>query len=194
MMLGIGKPPPTLFLSAESAILIIFAALVFSYDSFAELTGRLMFASDGRRIARALAVWQRRGFPVAVSMAFVLQYVALTALLLKTGGPIESPFAQMILVFAVASVLLARALRTVIACVGLSLAYYSALVALYGYGPSEGRSDPGIYVAVTTLVLALAVGLVVLERLEVSRSTEPGSAGDNETSSHDMSRDRSKKG
>lgn len=167
-VLGLGESPPPIFIAAEGMILIFLATLVFSYEAFAEAAGKLFLASRSTELAHLFSSWQKRGFPVAISLTFVLQYVALTSLLLQTGGPLNSPFSPLILLYAVFSVLFANSARGVLICMVLSVTYFLILVSQYGYEVIGERPGPWTYAAVMTVAIALISGLVVLSRTQVT--------------------------
>lgn len=63
--------------------------------------------------------------------ASIVQFGALAVLLWRTGGPIESPFAEMTLAIAVFTPFLANKSKTVAGVVVASVAYYALLILFY---------------------------------------------------------------
>jgi hypothetical protein len=109
---------------------------------------------------------QRRNESIAgvvLIIAFVLQLLALVPLLDETGGPIDSPFAQMSVAVAVFTPYLANNPITV-GAVGVVIAgYYIALVTLMD---TAGGSGPYLTVNLSILAIAvvLAMGAILRER------------------------------
>lgn len=168
VQIGLGHLPPALFFVAEGAIWIMLAALTMRYDALVEFVGRF-FPIVRRRLADSLATWQRRGAIAAFGLTFVLQFVALTALLLETGGPIASPFAPLVLAFAILPMLLANKVRTICIAVFTTIAYYAAVVAIEGSGDTGDYAEPGVFVAVMTLIVMSATGLALIDRADRDR-------------------------
>jgi hypothetical protein len=63
--------------------------------------------------------------------AFLVQFAALAFLLWETGGPIESPFAEMTLAIAVFTPFLANNMKTVGSVLVASVTYYAVFILLY---------------------------------------------------------------
>jgi hypothetical protein len=162
MLAGFDRLPSGWFLGGELAIWVVFVLLFVDLGELPKFVGRY-FKTLGRLMGRAIDRAQDAGPPVAFAMAFVLQFAALTPLLIETGGPIDSPFGQLAIAFAVFTPLLANEQRTIgIALVG-SIGYYWVMIETYGFGGSE-RPDIAVFGAVTTLILSLTVGLATLDR------------------------------
>jgi hypothetical protein len=68
---------------------------------------------------------------IALILAFVAQFAALGFLLWGTGGPIESPYAELTLAIAVFTPFIANEPYTVVSVVGASIAYYALLILCY---------------------------------------------------------------
>jgi hypothetical protein len=111
------------------------------------------------------------------------QFAALASLLWATGGPIESPFAEMTLAIAVFTPFLANEAKTVGFVVVASIVYYAVLILLYSNShpapetPQEFRvafeaHDPSLwaYFCVNILILLGATAFTIFE--SVVRSWE----------------------
>ncbi len=162
------KAPALGFLIGEGIIWVTFALLVPKYDRPATLVRRYLPAGAS---TRKLEDWQETAFPIAFAIAFVLQFVALKFLLVQTGGPIGSPFAQLAIAFAVFTPILANETSTILIALCATIAYYWYMLEKYGYGHVTVRPSTAVFGAVTTLIVALTVGLALLDRLDADRQS-----------------------
>jgi hypothetical protein len=119
---------------------------------------------------------------LAVSFA---QFFALGALLHRTGGPIDSPFAQLGLAIAIFTPFIANNWLTMVVVVSSTMVFYVVLVWVDGFAdPHDPRPAPGAYIAVNLLILLAATVLTLgellrFDRLAASTSTElPPRLGD----------------
>lgn len=110
--------------------------------------------------------------------ASAVQFVALALLLWGTGGPIESPFAEMTLMIAVFTPFIANNPKTIGIVVMASVLYYAFLIVVYTGGhpkphtvkefkealPIETPSD-WAYFSVNVLILLGAIAFTVFEAL-----------------------------
>jgi hypothetical protein len=163
---GFGEAPATGFLICEGAIWAMFLLLVPKYDRPAKFVRRYL---PEKFRQRPIDDWQEAWYPRAFALAFVLQFIALRSLLLQTGGPIESPFAQLAVAFAVFPPLLANRRRTIGVALVTTVGYYWYLLLEYGFGPGVHRPGTEVFGAVTTLIVGLTVGLAVLDRIDAER-------------------------
>jgi hypothetical protein len=106
-----------------------------------EGVGKTLF--DTARVARftedhgeVIAEWLRA---VALLLAYVLQFIALVSLLKRSGGPIDSPFAQMALAIAIFTPFIMNKYWSMVLVLGTTMVYYAWLVTQYGFAD---RHDP----------------------------------------------------
>jgi hypothetical protein len=166
---GLERWPPNGFVWSEIVILVMFLTLVPSWESLTSFVGRYLSKQRRESIADWPERYRQKGRPVAFAVTFVLQFVAITPLLTETGGPIDSPFAQLAVAFAVFTPLLANRYPTIaIALVG-SLAYYGAMIWTHGFDETLEQPAPGVFFAVTSLIVILTVSLTVLDRVDNER-------------------------
>lgn len=170
MLIGLDRWPSKWFLLGEGLIWVTFTLLFFRPDALPRFVGRYS-PGIGRRLTATIDFWQDKGPPFAFALAFVLQFAALTPLLEETGGPIDSPFTQLAIAFAVFTPILANELRTIGIALVASIGYYWVMIELYGFG-GVARLGIGMFGAVTTLILGLTVGLATLDRLDSGREPE----------------------
>lgn len=163
--LGFHKSPPAAFIWLESGILALFIPLIPTWDV------ELPFGLSSAPLVRLQTRLRRRSF-VAFALTFALQFFALFYLLRDTGGPIDSPFAQLAVAFAVFTAILANAYLTIAFALVVSLLYYGLLVLHYGFGPEVDQPEPIVFFFVTFLIVSLSVGLAVLDRLERERQAK----------------------
>src|SRR6185295_1863733 len=87
----------------------------------------------------------------ATTLLFVyaLQFSALISLLVATGGPIDSPFAQMALAIAVFTPFIVNKWWTVGLILLTTVVYYAVFVAVFGFeDPEATRPTPFSFIAV----------------------------------------------
>jgi hypothetical protein len=164
-VIGIGRFP-AVFVSIEVLIWAVFAVLVPVYD----VPARVLLSWIQRdEYLVDVEVLRRKALPAAFVLAFALQFVAITPLLADTGGPIRSPFAAFVVVYAVFSALLTTKLWALGVTLLVSTIYYTAMVAEYGFGHARELPTLGVYLAVTLLIIWLTVWLAFLSRLSAWR-------------------------
>jgi hypothetical protein len=158
--------PPAGFLAPEALIWLVFTPLVPWFEwpvaSFVRLLGREDQPLETDRL-------RQRAFPAAFTLAFVLQFVALTFLLADTGGPISSPFASFVLAYTVFSSLLTTKFWSLGVALLVPTVYFAVMVEVYGFGKASERPSLAVYLAVTLLIIWLTVGLSFLSRLSIWR-------------------------
>jgi hypothetical protein len=157
---------PLGFLVPEAVIWTVFFVLTPSTDAPAAWLLRL-FGRDEYVVD--VEVLRRRGLPGAFATAFVLQFVALTFLLVETGGPITSPFASFVVAYTVFSSLLTTQLWSLGIALVAPTIYYTVMVTTYGLGSASERASVGVYLAVTLFIIWLTVLLAFLSRLTMWR-------------------------
>jgi hypothetical protein len=164
-VLGFGIIPLG-FLIPELVIWLVFAVLAPVSEAPAELLLRLVRKGDFSADVEILRI---RALPAAFAAAFALQFVALTPLLADTGGPIRSPFAAFVVVYAVFASLLTSQLWSLgVTLVGPTI-YYAVMVAVYGFGNEHRLPTEAVYLAVTLVIIWLAVWLAFLSRMSTWR-------------------------
>jgi hypothetical protein len=109
----------------------------------------------------------------ALLVAFALQFAALWPLLTETGGPIESPFAQMAVVFAIFTPFIANRWMTSISALVITIAYYAALLTIAHWEELEPPSV-WVYFGVNVMILILAVALTLVDLLVRDRASGSG--------------------
>jgi hypothetical protein len=157
--------PAKLFLAGEGLILAMFAVLVPTWDRPATFWRRLVRRRKGGGAA-APRDWRRPGFLIAFALAFVVQFAALIPLLGQTGGPIDSPYIQLALAFAVFTQILANEIHTMVIGLAASLIYYWCMLMGFHFGKAPDPPERWVYGAVTTLIVVITVGLAILDRLD----------------------------
>jgi AAA domain len=157
---------PVGFIVPEAVIWVVFTLLVpFFYTPAATL---LKLAKRDEYLVDIDAL-RRRAQPSAFTLAFVLQFVALTFLLADTGGPITSPFAAFVVAYAVFSSLLTTKIWSLSVALLVPTIYFAAMVEIYGFGSVHDRPNRAVYLSVTLLIIWLTVGLAFLSRLSIWR-------------------------
>jgi hypothetical protein len=109
--------------------------------------------------------------------AFALQFAALVPLLRETGGPIHSPFAELVVAFAIFTPLLANQWWTMGVVLLLTIVYYVSLVWLYGSDEQGAQVGVWAYAAVNVMILTLTVAWTVLDLWASNRDEPSGSEG-----------------
>ncbi|MGN6557704.1 MAG: hypothetical protein ACTHLH_06790 [Solirubrobacterales bacterium] len=171
MLASVHKRPATGFLVGEGIIFAVFAILVPTWDRPNELWRRLVPPRVGKEDHDPYD-WRRLGFLVAFAVTFFVQFVALTPLLEQTGGPIDSPFIQLALAFAVFTQILANEIHTMLIGLFASVGYYWFMLAVYNFDTSAKTPSHWVFGAVTTLIVAITVGLAMLDRLDWERKMQ----------------------
>jgi hypothetical protein len=172
MGLGEQRIPPKGFLAGEGLILVMFFFLVPTWDRPQQLWRRFVPRSGRRNRAAPGRDWRRTLFLAAFVITFGVQFVALTPLLDETGGPIDSPYIQLALAFAVFTQILANELHTMVIGLLASIAYYWVMIEVYEFGSVSAAPEKWVYGAVTTLIVLITVGLAVLDRLDSERTRD----------------------
>jgi hypothetical protein len=133
---------------------------------------------------KALVTKEEKAAAAILIGASIVQFGALAVLLWRTGGPIESPFAEMTLAIAVFTPFLANKSETVAGVVVASVAYYALLILFYinsHPGPDTavelkeslaGRPSVWAYFWVNVMILIGATAFTIVESL--ARSWEAG--------------------
>lgn len=122
--------------------------------------------------------------------ASIVQFAALASLLWETGGPLESPFAEMTLMIAVFTPFIANKPRTIAFVVGAVIVYYAILIWLYAdahpkpvtveeFEAALPVDDPSVwaYFLVNVLILLGATALTIFESLVHSLERQGGGYG-----------------
>lgn len=163
---GLPQWPPLRFIFCEGFILVMcfvveFASLkpfVSPWKKFADWPTRVEAWIDEHG-ARVKEQWMA----VALLIAYIVQFIALVPLLEETGGPIDSPFAQMALVIGIFTPFIANKIWMMGFAVVSTVVYYAVFVGTYGFAdPTTQRPTPGSFFAVNAMILVLAIGLTLL--------------------------------
>lgn len=164
MLLAVEHIPPWQFLVGEALICFLCVLIVADFGSFAVFIGRWSGGKE-RKLKQSFQRWKEDGPRAIFAVAFLLQFAALTPLLLETGGPIDSPFAQLALAFAVFPPILANHPGTMLVALVSSVIYIGVMVAVFS-DHASGAPRHWVFVAVSALVLLATVGLAMLDRWE----------------------------
>ena len=101
------------------------------------------------------------------------QLAAIAFLMNETGGPVESPFAQMVLAYTIFTPILAREPRTMGLVLVISMAYYGLLVGFMD--PADGvSSEKWAYFCVNGLFAAVPVVIAIVEGRDRARRQREG--------------------
>ena len=108
--------------------------------------------------------------------AFFVQFAALVFLLWETGGPIDSPFAELTLAIAVFTPFLANDPKTVLFVVLVTIVYYAVLTLVFSetHDGSSVSTSPWAYFAVNVTILLGAIIFTMIE--SVARRVQSGMA------------------
>ena len=113
---------------------------------------------------------------IALIGAFFVQFAALVFLLWETGGPIDSPFAELTLAIAVFTPFLANDPKTVLFVVLVTIVYYAVLTLVFSetHDGSSVSTSPWAYFAVNVTILLGAIIFTMIE--SVARRVQSGIA------------------
>lgn len=163
---GLPKMPPLRFSIYEGIILVMcFLAVsakpqpfISPWKLFAKwpLRAEAWIAEHGTKVRERLMA-------IALLVAYIVQFLALVPLLEATGGPIDSPFAQMALAIGIFTPFIANKFWMMGFAVITAVVYYAIFVSTYGFeDPNAQRPTPGSFFAVNAMILVLAIGLTLL--------------------------------
>jgi len=151
--------PPATFIVFEIAIIVMCWIGAFTdpkplWDALERVLAITWLKERVERRSGSVA----RGFQAAALLsAYGFQFAALIPLLSATGGPIDSPFAQMALAIAIFTPVIINKVWTVLAVILTTMIYYGAFVEVYGFSDANApRPAGGSFVAVNLLILVLA--------------------------------------
>jgi hypothetical protein len=217
LVFDIGSSLPTEFVVGELSIIAICGFLTVRVP---ELRAYALKAAapgtrpvDGRGTDEGVSATNAEKVAgVALIGAFIVQFAALASLLWATGGPIESPFAEMTLAIAVFTPFLANRGETVGSVVAASIVYYALLTLVYSgshprpetriaFEKAYAMTHPSVwaYFWVNVMILVGAITFTMYESLArqaaVSRSMESGGVkeGDIKSQGGDAAVDNSHK-
>lgn len=100
-------------------------------------------------------------------LVYILQLGSMVALLLATGGPIDSPFAPMTLAIAIFAPFIVNKWWTVGFIILSTGVFYAVFVGIVGFDEETTRPKPGAYIAVNIVILILA-SLMTWKRRETT--------------------------
>jgi uncharacterized protein YndB with AHSA1/START domain len=103
-------------------------------------------------------------------VVYALQLGSMVALLIATGGPIDSPFAPMALAIAVFTPFIVNKWWTVGLIIISTMVFYSVFVAIAGFDEDKTHPKPFAYAAVNLFILLLA-SLMTLKRRDAPSFT-----------------------
>jgi uncharacterized RDD family membrane protein YckC len=188
----VGSGLPTLFIVGECLIIVSCGILTVRITGLKDFFGPAFESADGEARSTTADTDEERQetkssdetwASYVLVGAFVVQFVALVPLLLETGGPIDSPFAEMTLAIAVFTPFVANNPITIVSVLVSSIAYYALLILAYGSGAS-GKTvtithkvyyewkHPTVwaYFCVNVMILIGAVGLTLVELIARSKA------------------------
>jgi hypothetical protein len=177
MLLGVKEAPPWQFLAGEGLILALCVSIIGKFEGVADFR---YFRGAKDPIRRFFEDWRQDGPPLVFAVAFVLQFVALTPVLMETGGPMDSPFGQLALAFAVFPPILANRLMTMLIALISSILYIAIMVMMHSE-VSSSAPGKGVFIAVSGLVLVASVGLAILDRWDHDNDRKPLPQADGRT-------------
>jgi len=119
--------------------------------------GEVIAVNDGGQESTGLDRVRRAGLVIACV------FVPLTFLLNATGGPVKSPFAQMVLAFAIFTPFVANENGTKIAVLVLSIAYYAGVVGFMHAWPDSG-ADRWAFFSVNAIFVAVGVLIAIIDK------------------------------
>jgi hypothetical protein len=186
---------PVVFLVGELFILVISTPFVVSLPGLQDyfrlpegLPGERP-DSDDESATRKTAKKEEWAGRVLI-WASIVQFAALAALLWETGGPLESPFAEMTLMIAVFTPFIANKPKTIGFVVVAVIVYYAILIWLYSKAHPNPVTveefeailpvdDPSVwaYFLVNVLILLGATALTIFESFVHSLERRGGSDG-----------------
>jgi hypothetical protein len=158
---GMAPWPPTGFIVCET--LIIFGCAAVGYEDGPLRRAVMRFAGKKERTPGQQRVTLENVQGKVLLAASALQFVALWPLIIETGGPIESPFTQMAIVFAIFTPFIANRWMTSIAVLLITILYYAALVFAGQWSELDAAPPRGVYFAVNVMILVFAVALTVVD-------------------------------
>ncbi len=156
---GLEELPPTPFIVCEMAIIAMcFVAASITPGPWLSAVEKVLgnIAIIERFFDRHGVALGRRSQATVLLLAYFLQFTSLIPLLTSTGGPIDSPFAQMALAIAIFTPFIVNKPWTIVLVLAMTMVYYIAFVAAYGLDDEHIRPTPGSFVAVNLLILLLA--------------------------------------
>lgn len=99
---GMASSPPAWFIGFEAAILVGCGLLTFRIDASMLLAApKRLFPSEGEERPKRTERDLEGVAGLVLLFAYALQFAALVPLLRDTGGPVTSPFGQLIVAFAI---------------------------------------------------------------------------------------------
>lgn len=176
---------PIGFVLCEALIIVMAAPFVISFPGFEDLfrfaagpPPQLHGSDDeaAQREARKKQKVENLAGGVLI-LASIVQFAALTLLLWGTGGPIESPFAEMTLIIAVFTPFIANNPKTIGVVVAASIVYYATFIFLYAHTHPQPTTlaemekalaaDPSVwaYFVVNIMILVGGILFTILESM-----------------------------
>jgi hypothetical protein len=161
---------PIFFFVFEGLLLIVCGWPLFKYEALLNTIEKFgITLRRGRQAGRRLT--KERVAGGALYVAFLLQLAALVPLLARTGGPVDSPFAQMSVAVAIFTPFLANQRRTVMIVGVVTAVYYVVLVLALD---DLGKRWPYLAVNLSILALTIVLTLGFIARREAERANGGG--------------------
>lgn len=101
-------------------------------------------------------------------LIFALQFGSMAALLIATGGPIDSPFAPMALAIGVFTPFIVNEWWTVALIIVTTMAFYVLIIMIVGFSGEKSHPQPIAYAAVNLFILGLASIMTLRRRDSLS--------------------------
>jgi uncharacterized protein YndB with AHSA1/START domain len=101
-------------------------------------------------------------------LIFALQFGSMAALLVATGGPIDSPFAPMALAIGVFTPFIVNKWGTVALVIFTTVIFYVLIIMIVGFSGEGSRPQPSAYAAVNIFILVLASFMTFKRRKSLS--------------------------
>jgi uncharacterized protein YndB with AHSA1/START domain len=163
---GLPQTPPLRFILCEVFILVMCFVVDFAspdpFISAGKKSGINVVPAEAWLYKHG-AKFKGRLMAIALLIAYIVQFFALVSLLEATGGPIDSPFAQMALVIGIFTPFIANKFWMMGFAVVTTVVYYAIFVSTYGFeSPQAQRPTPASFFAVNVMILMLAFALTLL--------------------------------
>jgi hypothetical protein len=158
-----GAWPPGWFIGGEIFIILTAASLAFGNSSVLNtLTKR--YVPPRERPEDTPTPFIDRLAQILLLVAFSVQLLDVMPLLEKTGGAIDSPFAQLTVVFAIFTPYVANNGLTMLASLGVTIVFYVACVLQFD-NPTELHAPAASYLIVNGAILLFTTFVTLFDSL-----------------------------